>query len=74
MNEAQAKKHFKCDKFILRGYDRYDHVWTDQASPASWDDTIALYNKNTKNGSRYTEQSEDYYQNIFPGNSKMLFS
>lgn len=60
--------------YTVRLYDAYEHRWMDLRRNLTNDEAKALWNKKTKNGTKHTEYLEGTYYEIFPSNTRMIFS
>ena len=62
------------EMYIVRLYDRFDGYWIDVNKPALKQETIAIWDKYTKNGMESSQYEDGDYYSIFPENSRMIFS
>jgi hypothetical protein len=60
--------------YVVRLYDGSDHLWMDVSAPLSWEDATALWNEKTRGGTQNTRYEDFDYYDVFPSDTKMLFS
>lgn len=71
---AADEEEEKENLFVVRLYDGFDNIWIDVSSPVSLEEATKIWDEHTKNGTTNTDFRDiDYYQ-VFPADTKMLFS
>lgn len=63
----------EAELYQLRHYDCFDYYWIDIGPPGTKEQVQALYNKETKNGTEYTEYKHGAYFKIFPAATRMIY-
>lgn len=61
-------------KFIVRLYDGGEHHWIDISGAVTWPEAVAIWEKNTANGTKNTEYKNFDYYDIFPADTQMLYN
>jgi len=61
-------------KYIVRLYDGFDNLWMDISKPVSKKIAKCIWNKETKNGTKNTRYDDIDYYDIFPADTKMIYS
>ena len=59
--------------YVLRLYDGFENHWIDITKPIPYEEALARWNKETKNGTRQTCYGDNDYYDIFPANTRMVF-
>jgi len=60
--------------YVVRLYDGFDNQWIDVSGPVSRPEAEEIWKQKTDNGSHNTKFEDIDYYNIFPANTKMLYS
>ena len=60
--------------YIVRSYDKYDHQWMDVSKPVTEEEAQKIWNKETSNGTKNTNYNDGYYYEVFPADTRMLYS
>jgi len=60
--------------FIFRLYDGFDNQWMDVSEPLPKDEADKVWNEKTVDGTKRTTFDDIDYYEIFPADTKMLFS
>lgn len=62
------------EKYVVRQYDWFDHLWFDIKSDILKKEAIKIWDEYTKNGTRNTRYEDGDYYAIFPANTRMIRS
>lgn len=60
--------------YIVRHWDGMDGVWTDCTKPVSYVEAKEEWNDRTQHGARNTSFNDIDYYDIFPANTRMIYS
>jgi hypothetical protein len=67
-------KKKKKDLFIVRLYDGFDNIWIDVSKKVNREEAERIWKEKTANGTKnYCYDNIDYYD-IFPSDTKMVYS
>lgn len=61
-------------KYVVRLWDGMDNQWMDVSKPISKDKAYQIWKEKTNNGTKNVRYEEIDYYDIFPANTRMLFS
>lgn len=60
--------------YVVRHYDGFDNDWMDVSKPIPWEEALALWNKETEDGTKKTRYRDIDYYKIFPSDTRMVHS
>lgn len=62
--DPPRKEYSKTGRYVVMHYDSYDHDWIVAKDPCSWEEALAYWEEETKNGLEYACYADGAYYTI----------